>query len=218
MCIVRDLKVLKKKVKVEDKNDNSESETQEDLEEAEDEESFLEDVESVVKDLKEELLKAEATSKEFQDKYLRKAAEFENFKKRSILERSDLLKYAGEHLAYDLLEVVDELQMAVGTSNKGDLEDFSKGIEMVLNRFLEVLKSHQIEGSSSLGEKFDPSKHEALTTVETDEKEPGIVMQELKKLYFFKDKLIRPAQVVVSMASKKEDVEAKSEKEEENLD
>ncbi len=146
------------------------------------------------------------------DKYLRAVAELENLKKRTIKERSDLIKYAGESLARDVVEIVDDLDRALGAENKGSMEDFLKGVNMIRDRFLSILEQHSIKSQTSLGKAFDPLIHQALASVPTADHAPGMVIQEYKKAYNFKDKLLRPGQVVVSSApaeaeAKKDDSE-----------
>lgn len=141
-------------------------------------------------------LKAEVQSN--YDKYVRAVAELENQKKRNIKERSELIKYQGESLARDLLEVVDNLELALSKDVPGANEELIKGIRLVLDSFVSILQRHSIVGESALGKPFDPVKHEALATVPTDSHPPGVVMEEFKRAYFFKDKLLRPGQVVVA--------------------
>ena len=144
----------------------------------------------------------ESEVKENYDKYLRAVAELENFKKRSIRERSELLKYAGENLARDLLEVADNFQIAfsqnVGTA--GASEEFAKGMRMIWDRFKAILEQHSIKGESYLGKMFDPNKQQALASVPTPGQAPGTILEEFKQTFFFKDKLLRPGQVVVAAA------------------
>lgn len=142
-----------------------------------------------------------AEVKENYDKYLRALAEVENQKKRNLKERSDLLRYAGENLARDLLEVVDNLGRAVSQKPEtGVGEEFFTGIEMIHSQLVSVLDRHGIKGESSLGEPFDPNKHQAMTMVPTALHPVGTVIEEFRKAYYFKDKLLRPAQVVVAKA------------------
>lgn len=142
----------------------------------------------------------EAESKENYDKYLRTVAELENFKKRSTKERSEMLRYAGEYLAGDLLNVLDDLERATSQENPGTIEEILEGIGLIKTGFTNVLKKHSVEAMDSVGKPFDPNTHEALTTVQTDEHPAGVVIEQFKKAYYFKDKLLRPAQVVVSAA------------------
>lgn len=142
----------------------------------------------------------EKENKENYDKYLRAIAELENFKKRATKERSELLKYAGESIVVDLLDVLDDLDRAVNIdpAKLGTPQEVIEGVRMIRGRFAAVLKKHSVEVKEAAGEKFDPLCHEALTTVSTKDHPPGTVMEQLRKAYVFKDKLIRTAQVVVS--------------------
>lgn len=142
----------------------------------------------------------EAEVKENYDKYLRAVAELENYKKRAIRERSDLLKYAGENIARDLLEVVDTFQLALAQNVEGVNEEFLKGIKMIFDRFIAILEQHSVRGESVLGKPFDPNTQQALASVPSSEHIPNTVIEEFKRAYFFKDKLLRPAQVVVAIA------------------
>lgn len=141
---------------------------------------------------------------EAQDKYLRAIAETDNLKKRFAKERSDLIKYAGEYLAQDLLEVVDNLERALNSISSKEDNEFIKGVRLIHAQLEAVLDKQSIRPETAIGTKFDPNKHQAMTTMESSEYEPGTVVQELKKAYFFKDKLLRPAQVVVAKAPESE--------------
>ena len=117
-------------------------------------------------------------------------------------ERSELIRYSGESVIIDFLDVLDDLDRA-SNAEANSVEGVLEGVEMIKKRFEGVFKKHSVESKDYIGQEFDPNCHEALTTMPTDEHQPGVVMDQLKKAYFFKDKLIRPAQVVVS--AKKEE-------------
>ena len=148
----------------------------------------------------EELSRLRSEAKDNYDRYIRSVAELENYKKRAIKERSDLIKYAGENLARDIVDVLDDIERAVTAETKGSLEDFLKGVSMIRDRFVSILDSHSIKAESGLGKAFDPVHQQALASVPTADHEPGLVIQEFKKAYYFKDKLLRHGQVVVSAA------------------
>ncbi|MCC6932977.1 MAG: nucleotide exchange factor GrpE [Deltaproteobacteria bacterium] len=148
--------------------------------------------------IEEELKKLRAEAEANYDKYLRSVAELENYKKRAIRERSDLLKYAGENLARDILEVVDQLDIALKHEATGSIEEFVRGFEMVRDNLLNILERHQVKSEASLGVPFDPQKHEAMASVPSADYDEGMVMEVFRKPYFFKDKLLRPGQVVVA--------------------
>ena len=132
------------------------------------------------------------------DKYLRALAELENFKKRMIKERAELLKYSGENLARDILSIVDDLERALKNASGGVTENFIEGVKLITGNLINMLRNHQIVGEESIGQPFDPQKHEAMAMVPTAEHEPGYIIEEIKKLYLFKDKVLRVGQVVVA--------------------
>jgi molecular chaperone GrpE len=142
----------------------------------------------------------EALNKELvetRDRYLRLMADFENFKKRALKEQSELLKYQGERLVTDLLEVVDNLELALAHSS-AEYDKLKAGLEMVYKMFVERLGKWEIRGESSMGRDFDPHKHAAISRVPGNSAKPGTIVGELKKPYFYKDKLIRVGEVVVA--------------------
>ncbi len=138
--------------------------------------------------------------KENYDKYLRAMAELENVKKRAVRERADLLKYASENLARDLLEIADNFQLAFAQNMPEGNEEFLKGFRLIYDRLMAILEQHQIKSEAAQGTTFDPNKHQALASVPTSDHPPGTVIEEFKRAYFIKDKLLRPAQVVVAAA------------------
>jgi molecular chaperone GrpE len=151
------------------------------------------------------------------DKYVRAVAELDNFRKRSIKERSELIKYAGESIARDILEVVDGLELACSGPTTGTVEEFVSGVKLILDKFKNILLQHSIKGESAVGERFDPTKHEAVAMQPTSDVPSGNVLEEYRRAYFFKDRLLRPAQVVVATElSKDSESEAKNEEDEKN--
>lgn len=134
---------------------------------------------------------------EVKDRYMRLLADFENFKKRSLKEQSDLLRYQGERLVVDLLEVVDNLELALSYSS-AEYDKLKAGLDMVYKMFIERLAKWEIKGESSLGLEFDPHRHSAISRVPGGDSKPGTIVGELKKPYFYKDKLIRVGEVVVA--------------------
>jgi molecular chaperone GrpE len=124
-------------------------------------------------------------------------ADFDNFKKRSLKEQSELLKYQGERLVVDMLEVVDNLELALSHSS-ADYDKLKVGLDMVYKLFVERLAKWEIKGESGIGTAFDPQKHSAISRVPGSQATPGTIVGELKKAYFYKDKLIRHGEVVVA--------------------
>lgn len=142
---------------------------------------------------------------ELKDKYLRAVADCENFKKRAFKEQSDLKKYSGENLGRDLLDIVDNFTLAFTQNVEGVNEEFLKGFKMIFNQFNSILEKHSIIAHDALGTQFDPNKHQALASVPSADVKPGTVIEQFKKAYFIRDRLLRPAQVVVAVEQKSEE-------------
>jgi molecular chaperone GrpE len=157
------------------------------------------DEDLTVEDLKERL---EEKKKEFEDIYdrlLRTTADFENFRKRNEREKAERIKFANEELVRELLPVIDNLERALA-SVKGalDMEPLIKGIEIVLDQFFKTLKKFGVSAFTSVGDRFDPTRHEAVEQVESAAHDANTVVNEFQKGYFMYDRLLRPALVSVS--------------------
>ena len=145
---------------------------------------------------------------EVKDKYIRLLAEFDNYRKRVARERGDLLKYQGENLIFDLLEVVDNLERALKHA-EADPEKLREGLELIYRSFVDILNKWEIRSESSVGRQFDPLTEQAISIIPIPDVEPNTVLEELKKAYFYKDKLLREGQVIVSAS--REDPEEEGE-------
>lgn len=142
-------------------------------------------------------LKAQAEKNKNDYLYLR--AEFENYKKHAIKERSDLLKFGAERVMVELLNVLDNFERALETKATAEnLNQYVKGIELTANELKSVLNKFGVSEVESLGKNFDPQIHEALSSEETTEFSPGQISRVFKKPYKLHDKVIRPGQVVVA--------------------
>ena len=156
-----------------------------------------------VENLRQQLAAKELEAKNHYDRFLRQVAELENFKKRSAREREEVSRFANEALIKDLLSVVDNLERAVAhASGGGNGRPIVEGVEMVLKGLLDVLAKHGVSQISAIGQPFDPSMHEAITQVESDDHQPNSVVEELHKGYTLRDRLLRPALVSVAKGSK----------------
>lgn len=140
---------------------------------------------------------AQAESRENHDKYLRALAELENYKKRVIRERSEFLKYEGARIFLDILDVYDDLDRALQYS-QGDLSQVKTGLEMIHKRFAETLSKWEVKGESAIGKKFDPNLFNAISRVPSSGHDPGTIIGELKKAFYYKDKILRHGEVVVA--------------------
>jgi len=150
-----------------------------------------------------EILKAQVEEKaklagEHYDRLLRAQAELENYKKRVEREKSSLVKYGNEELIKAILPVIDNLERAIDHPPGENSDGLKEGIKITLNQLLQVLEKFGVTPVPSVGEPFDPSKHEAMMQVESTDHEPNTVVTELQKGYFLNDRLIRPAMVSVA--------------------
>lgn len=144
-----------------------------------------------------EALKAQA--EKFKNDYLYLRAEFENYKRNAIKERSDLIKYGNERMWTDLLNVLDNFDRALETkATPENLQTYVKGVEMTAQEFRQTLQKNGITEVKAEGQAFDPNMHEALSSEETDAVKPGHISRVFKKVYKLHDRVIRPGQVVVA--------------------
>lgn len=139
----------------------------------------------------------EAQVKEKEQKYLYLYAEFENFRKRQVKERSDLIKFGWESVARELLQVVDNLERALQHMPATTDKTLADGIHMVLNQFRAALAHQGVQTVESVEKLFDPNVHEAVGQESSDQPE-GTVIQEHQKGYTLHGRLLRPARVIVS--------------------
>lgn len=137
--------------------------------------------------------------KSIQNDYLYLRAEFDNFRKRTIKERADLIKYGSERLITQFLNITDDFERSLEIEiTKESFESFKNGIEMIAKQIRTILSQFGVEEVKCLHEPFDPTIHEALGSEETNEVPPGHVVKILKKPYRLHDKILRPAQVIVA--------------------
>lgn len=200
----------------EDKVESKEVAQEQEGEELEHDELFEPDPElSEEKEEPEELSElelAQIEAAESKDKYIRLVAELENVKKRNAKERSEIIRYSGEHIVQDLLLVLDNFQRALAAQSESTtLEELFTGVQMIADEFVSALEKHGVVGVDAVGKPFDPKEHEALATIPTEDEAKGVVIEQLKKAYYMRDKLLRPAQVVVSAGMPEEESEPEAE-------
>jgi molecular chaperone GrpE len=136
---------------------------------------------------------------ELKDKYLRALAEHENARRRIRQQSEDSIKRQKENLLHDLLPIVDNLERAVEASKgKTDSKSIIEGVQMVLASLMDFLKANNVRPMASVGEPFDPNKHEAADHVPHSAHPPNTVVSEFHRGYQINDKVLRPARVVVS--------------------
>jgi len=133
------------------------------------------------------------------ERLLRVAADFENYRKRIEREKGNYLKYANERLLRDLLTVTDNLDRAVDSARSAnDSKAITDGVGLVLSDLIKVLAKYGVKPMLVKGRPFDPLFHEAIQTAETDEVEPGTILEEVQRGYTMNDRVLRAALVVVS--------------------
>jgi molecular chaperone GrpE len=144
-----------------------------------------------------ELAREEA--EKWKNDYLYLRAEFDNFRKHAIKERSDLSKYGAERFLRDFLEIMDNFDRALlSTPTPENLSNYVMGVQMIAKEIKTLLTKHGVNSEDCLGLPFDPSKHEALGTEPSKEMSPGHIVKVVKAPYKLHDKLLRPAQVLVA--------------------
>ncbi|MCE2789467.1 MAG: nucleotide exchange factor GrpE [Saprospiraceae bacterium] len=135
---------------------------------------------------------------EMKDKYLRLVAEFDNFKKRSMKERFELMKTASQEMMQALLPVLDDFDRAKKSAENGT-EVFSEGVQLVYHKLYQILEQKGLKSMDSQGTEFDPEWHEAITDIPAPSEDlKGKVLDTLEKGYVLNDKIIRYAKVVVA--------------------
>lgn len=146
--------------------------------------------------LEDQLKKAELAAAEHQDAWLRAKAETENVRKRAQVEITAAHKFAVENFSAELLAVKDSLEAALAAEN-ATAESMKSGVELTLKQLKSVFEKFSITEVNPVGEKFDPHRHQAISTVDS-EAEPNTVVQVLQKGYLLHDRVIRPALVTVA--------------------
>lgn len=143
---------------------------------------------------------------ETQERVLRTAADAENFKKRLQREKEEQTRYANESLMRELLPVIDNLERALEHSEAGaDQGGLLEGLNMTLKGFIDTLTRFGCTPVEAAGKPFDPNFHEAVSQEESADHEPNTVLRELQKGYMLKERLLRPAMVLVAKRTSQED-------------
>jgi molecular chaperone GrpE len=139
----------------------------------------------------------EALAKDKENKYLYLYADFENYKKRAIKERSELIKFGWEPVARELIQVLDNLELALGHVPPGTDQALVDGLRMVSDQFKATLAKQGVQPVGAIKQAFDPNLHEAVAQESSDEP-AGTIIKEQARGYTIHGRLLRPARVVVS--------------------
>lgn len=148
---------------------------------------------------KEKIAELEAEVSELKDKYLRLFAEFDNYKKRTVKEKLDMMRNAAKDTLSSLLPVLDDFDRAKKTADDdATSEVFTEGVQMVYNKLRNTMNTMGVKPMESTGEQFDPELHEAITEIPAPSEEmKGKVIDTIEQGYYLNDMIIRHAKVVV---------------------
>lgn len=158
----------------------------------------LEDVKQ--DDISDNVTDWETKYNELNDSYLRLNAEFDNYRKRTLKEKAELLKSGSERVLLDVISVVDDFERALDNISKTeDIEAVKEGVELIYSKFKNFLTKHGVTEIETIGQPFDTDKHEALTTVPAQsEDDKDKIVDSVQKGYMLDDKVIRYPKVIVA--------------------
>lgn len=152
-----------------------------------------------------ELEKKAAERDEYYDKYVRSQAEYENAKKRMEKDKEDFVRFANESIISELFPILDSFDSAMNTIEKTEKDkNILDGLKMLQDKFHKVLEDNGLSVMTTVGEKFDPIKHEAVMKVSNDKFQDGFIAEEVRKGYMLNGKVLRPAMVKVAVKEEEE--------------
>jgi molecular chaperone GrpE len=161
-----------------------------------------------VEELREGLDKEKKRTDELLSRLQYAQADLENFKKRCDKQIEDVRKYGNERIIIELLDVVDELELAIKSGRSSNSKDVVvQGVEMTLKKLKKVLENEGVSPIQCVGQPFDPSKHDAVAKIEKEDAEECTIVEEVRKGYAMREKVIRPStvKVVVKPSSKSQE-------------
>jgi molecular chaperone GrpE len=162
-----------------------------------------EGLDSIIEKLQAQIADKNKELAELKDRYLRLLAESENARKRIRQQSDETVRLQRENLLRELLPVVDNLERAVDAARGGgNGKPIVEGVEMVLRSLLDFLKAHGVTQLTSVGEPFDPQRHEAVDQIESNQHPPNTVVNEFHRGYQIGDRLLRPARVAVAKGAR----------------
>ena len=172
-------------------------------------EDIIEGEENRITELESKLEAKEKEAAETYDRFLRASAEFDNFKKRSSREMEEFRKFANQSLIKEMLSVVDNLELAMNSTNghKAIDKDLLQGLEMTHKEILKVFEKFNVKPIDAKDQLFDPAFHEAVMQEETSDSPKNTVINELQRGYMIHDRLLRPSMVVVAKPKENNDGE-----------
>lgn len=176
--------------------------------EKEEQNSIMEETNKEIKveELQKRIEELEKESNEWKEKFLRKAAEFENYKRRTENDQLNLLNYAAEAFIKKILPIVDDFERSLEHINdSNDYEKLKEGVQLIYNKLVKVLYEQGVKKIEAVGKPFDVHFHEALMQKADNSVPAHTVLEELEKGYMYKDKVIRHSKVVVSSEDQAEE-------------
>jgi len=168
-----------------------------------------------IKILEKDLQKAKEELAEEKDKFIRLQAETDNFRKRLSREKDEFSQYANERLFKELIPIFDNLERALEDPSN-DIKVLNEGLEMILKQFSSFLKKENVELINAIGEQFDPTIHEVLTSEESSEHDENTIITQFVKGYTINSRVLRPSQVVISKKPSETKEDSKDEAEEDS--
>jgi molecular chaperone GrpE len=152
-------------------------------------------------DLNTQIDALKAENSELKNQYLRKQADFENFRKRMQREKQESIRYANSNLLQDLVTIIDDFERAIRSSEESrDFESFHSGIKMIEHQFVNMLeRKYGLTRMESEGKEFDPQQHEAINMEESPEVDVQTVVEDYQKGYLLNDRVLRHAKVKVAI-------------------
>ncbi len=141
---------------------------------------------------------------ELNSKYLRLYADFENYRKRVNKDKEDLIRYGNESLLYELLPAIDNLELALKHASGEVNSGLVQGVEVTLKELQRTLEKFGLARIDAAGKPFDPTVHHAMSQVERDDMDEKLIAEEFRAGYKYRDKVLRPSLVAVSVKSQKQ--------------
>ncbi|MBI5021937.1 MAG: nucleotide exchange factor GrpE [Ignavibacteriales bacterium] len=148
--------------------------------------------------LSSKIVELENNVNQYKEQVLRKAAEFENYKKRIENETGNIIRYANEELIEKFLPVIDDFDRSLVALKNTNSDSLIKGIELIYNKFIRILELQGVKPMNVVGQPFDPEFHNALLQMPSSDFPQNTILQEVEKGYLLHDKVLRHAKVVVS--------------------
>ena len=184
---------------MEELNEQQENENKETEKNNSEFDESLKQIETELKQVQEKNIELEKQLNEYKDAYLRKVAEFENYKRRVDTEQSNLFKYAAEPFIKSILPVYDDLERSLNhIVDENSFESLKKGLELVFEKFTKTLNNQGVKKIEAKGQQFDVDLHEALMQQPAEGVAPHTILDVIEQGYVYKDKVLRHAKVIVS--------------------